>query len=219
MFVNKIIFLITISRHIKFGIAEMITDAKTSTLIQIVVNVSRVYKKREFHISTIHVDFQFNTIRIRGAVAELNVTLNPVSEDEHVPKAEIYIRTIRENSRYMQTMLPFKKIPGRITMEIVPSCVLWLNIYPREKGVSETMSPRTIITGLIIDPKIHCRIQFGGYVQTHEFHNNITGTEHKIGSLKLLPTGNEQGGYYFYILRIGRTKIAISAHHYPCQMM
>ena len=64
MFVNKIRFLITISRHIQFGTAEMITDAKTSTMIQSVVNVSRFHKKRGFRIYTIHVDGHFNTSRI-----------------------------------------------------------------------------------------------------------------------------------------------------------
>ena len=67
--------------------AGIITDADTSTMIHSVVNVRRVYKKRRFHISTLHVDEQFDTSLIRGAAAELNVTLNPMSEDEHVPEA------------------------------------------------------------------------------------------------------------------------------------
>ena len=64
MFVNQIRFFITIYRHIQFGTAETITDAKTITLIQSVVNVSRVYKKRGFRISTLHVDGQFDPSRI-----------------------------------------------------------------------------------------------------------------------------------------------------------
>ena len=64
MFVNKIRFFITISRHIHFGTVEVITDANTSTLIQSVVNVSRVYKKIGFRISTLHVNGQFGTSRI-----------------------------------------------------------------------------------------------------------------------------------------------------------
>ena len=86
MFVNKIRFFVTISRHIQFGTAKVITDAKTSTLIQSVVNMIRVYNKRGY-ISTLHLDGQFDAIYIRGAAAELNVTLIPVSEDKHVPEA------------------------------------------------------------------------------------------------------------------------------------
>ena len=64
MFVNNLRFLITISRHIQFGTEEMITDANTRKLIQSVVNMGKVYNKREFRISTLHVDGQSDTRRI-----------------------------------------------------------------------------------------------------------------------------------------------------------
>ena len=67
-------------------------------------------------------DDQFDTRRIRGSVEELNVTLKPVSEDDNVPGAERYTRTIKEGGRYVQTTFPFRKIPGRLTMELVSSC-------------------------------------------------------------------------------------------------
>ena len=64
IFVNKIIFFITISSHIQFGTAEFITDAKTSTLIQSVVSVSRFYQKIGSRISTFHVCGKFGKSRI-----------------------------------------------------------------------------------------------------------------------------------------------------------
>ena len=64
MFVNNIILFITISRHMQSGTTEVITYAKTSTLIYSAVNVSRVYKKRGFHISTLPVDGNFDTSHI-----------------------------------------------------------------------------------------------------------------------------------------------------------
>ena len=76
----------------------------------------------------------------------------------------------------MQTNFSFKKIPGRITMELVSSCVLWLNVYTRKSGVSDIISTRTIIIGLMIDYNKHYKIQFGEYVQTHDSHNKSTGT-------------------------------------------
>ena len=118
--------------------------------------------------------------------------MNPVSVDEHVPEAERYIRTIKERSRCVQTTLPLKKIPVRITMELVSSCVFWLKICPRKSGVSNTMSPRNIITGLTIDYLNHCKINFGKYVQTHESHEKITGTALTIGYPAFLTIGNEK---------------------------
>ena len=103
-------------------------------------------------------------------------------------------------------MFPFKKMTGQITMELVSSCVLWMNVCPSKSGVSDAMSPRNIITGLMIDYNKHFKLQFGEYVQTCYSHDKITGTALTIGYLALRPTINYQGGYYFYILSTGMEK-------------
>ena len=90
-------------------------------------------------------------------------------------------------------------------MELVLTCILWMNVCPKKLGVLDTMSPRTNITWLVIDYNKHCKLQFGGYVQTHESHDKSTGKARTIGDLDLRPTVNEQGGYYFYSVRTGRT--------------
>ena len=71
------------------------------------------------------------------------------------------------------------------------------------------MSTRNITTGLIIDYNKHCKLQFGEYLQIHEYHDKRTGIERTIGYLALRPTGNEQGGYYLYIIMTG-SKININ---------
>ena len=89
----------------------------------------------------------------------------------------------------------------RITMELVSSCVLWLNLYPRKSGVSDTMIHRNIITGLMIGYNKNYKLLFGEYVKTNVYHDKSNGTARTIGDLYLNPTVNDQGGYYFYSLR------------------
>jgi hypothetical protein len=81
--------------------------------------------------------------------------------------------------------------------------IFWLNAFPHRLGVSQTLSPRAIITGLGVDYNKHCRIEYGQYVQMHEKDNNSMTTR-TIGALALRPTGNQQGGYYFYSLSSGQ---------------
>jgi hypothetical protein len=69
--------------------------------------------------------------------------------------------------------------------------------------VLETLSPRAIVTGLEIDFVKHCQLEFGTYVQTHEQSDNTMRTR-TVGALAMRPTGNEQGGYYFFSLSTGR---------------
>ena len=82
---------------------------------------------------------------------ELNVTLNPMLEDNNITKADKYIRNIKESGRCVQKTFPIKKIPGRLTRKIVSSYILWLDVYPSKSWVSNTMIPRTIIIGLMIE--------------------------------------------------------------------
>ena len=64
------------------------------------------------------------------------------------------------------------------------------------------MSPKEIITGFEMNFLQHCKLQFGDYVQTHEEHMKDMKLC-TIGALSLQPTGNSQGGYYFYSLTTG----------------
>ena len=50
--------------------------------------------------------------------------------------------------------------------------VYWLNCFPLTDGISDTLSPHTIVTGQTVAVDRHCKYGFGDYVQTHEPHDN-----------------------------------------------
>lgn len=110
---------------------------------------------------------------------------------------------IKERVRATYNTLPFKKIPPRLVIKMAKQSVFWLNAFPKQNGVSDTISPHTIITGQKLDYNCQCKFQFGEYVQTHEEHDNSMSPK-TIGALALRPTGNAQGGYYFLSLSTGR---------------
>jgi hypothetical protein len=146
-------------------------------------------------------DGQFESIR--GDLAGLDITLNTVANDEHVPEVERYIRTVKDRTRSVYNSLPFKRMPARMIVEMVSHSVFWLNSFPALDGISRTLSPRAIVTGSNVTYDRHCRLEFGAYVQTHEEHDN-TMLPRTIGAIALRPTGNAQGGYYFLSLSSGR---------------
>ena len=77
--------------------------------------------------------------------------------------------------------------------------VFWLNSLPRQNRISPSLSLSTIVTGRKIDCKLHCQIEYGKYVQTHEQHDNSMDSR-TVGALALQPTGNRQGCYYLFSL-------------------
>ncbi|MEL7196301.1 MAG: reverse transcriptase domain-containing protein [Bacteroidota bacterium] len=201
MHVNRMAFLITISRHIKFGTVEFLSKADDVNILAGIKQVLHWYSKRGFSVDLIRADGRFESLR--AELTALKTSLNIVSEDEHVPEIERYIRTVKERVRSTYQVLPFKAcVPSRIMMELVYACVFWLNVFHPSPSVGG-FSPRVLMVGYHIDYKKHCRLEFGSYVQTHEAHNNSL-EQRTTGAIALRPTGNVQGGHYFYSLSTGR---------------
>ena len=104
----------------------------------------------------------------------------------------------------MQHSLPFKRIPKLLTIHIVFHSVKLLNFFPTKGGVSDTLSPRTIMSGEMLDFKKHLSLQIGQYCQVHEEDEpRNSQTARTKGAISLGPSGNLQGGYKFMALKTG----------------
>jgi hypothetical protein len=101
--------------------------------------------------------------------------------------------------------LPFKMIPLIMLINLIYSSILWINAFPPKGGVSTTLSPRNIMTGIQFDYNKHCQLPFGSYVQAHE-EPRPTNTQaaRTVGAICLGPTGNIQRSYKFLNLRTGK---------------
>ena len=117
MKVNKMPFLISISRALKFGTVAWLKNAKADTIMKHIKDVHRTYVKRGFIVEIVEVDGQFEPLR--GELAELGITLNKCSREEHVPVAERRIRTLKERCRSIFNALPFTKLPGMLVMQMI----------------------------------------------------------------------------------------------------
>ena len=78
-------------------------------------------------------------------------------------------------------------------------------MLPHADGISNTLGPRTIMTGLVADYKIHCAVPVGAYCEVHE-DPRITNTERSrtIPAIALNATGNVQGSVRFLSLTTGK---------------
>lgn len=146
MFVNKLAFLVTISRSLKFGTVECPQTRHLDQVLDAVKRRQELHAKRSFKLFTMHSDLEFDELTTPLTV--LGITLLCVPQAEHVPEAERSTRTIQNRVRSTWTMLPFRSIPNRMIIEIVEGNGMWLNTFPPNDGVSTTISPRTLIVGL-----------------------------------------------------------------------
>jgi hypothetical protein len=108
MKVNKMPFLVTMSHGIKFGTVAWLTNTKADTIMKNITEVRNVHIKRGFLLEILEADGQFEPLQ--GKLADIGVTLNKCSREEHVSVAEHRIRTLKECCCSIYNTLPFKKL-------------------------------------------------------------------------------------------------------------
>ena len=154
MYVNGIPLLVTTSRNLRFGTVEALRNRKAKTIRDAIKGVRQAYRTGGFVVKAAMMDNEFKSIR--GDLADMGIALNEAGRDEHVAEVERYIRTVKERTRATYNTLPFKRMPPTLVIEMVKQAVFWLNAFPHPKGVSESQSPRTIVTGQDVDYNRHC---------------------------------------------------------------
>ena len=201
MKINKIPFLVTISRSMRFGTVELLANQRMPTALKALLKVCNLYQGRGFRVTVALMDGKFESLR--GDLAGHGALMNAASREEHVPDAERRIRTLKERTRSTWHTLPFKRIPAQVVVQMVHNSNFWLNVFPAKPGASGDLNPRELITGCEIDYNKHCQLEFGEFVQAHEEHDNSMAAR-TAGALALCPAGNAQGGHLFYSLNTGR---------------
>jgi hypothetical protein len=173
MYVNGIPTLVTVSRNIHFATVEVLPNWNIKMLVSAIKNVVTVYRRASFIVTMTLVDGEFETMLVNLADMSPGITLNETANDEHVGDIERFIWTLKERMRAIYNTLPFNHMPPWIIIKMANNSIFWLNSFPHPNSVSAELSPRTMITGQVVDFNRHCKYEFGEYAQTHEQHNNI----------------------------------------------
>jgi hypothetical protein len=152
-YVHKIVFLVTYSRRICLTTVKWLDTRKITGVFTALCEDFNVYRRRGFIITLIHGDNEFAPLQPFLDEMPESQKLILTAKGDHVPETERWIRVIEERCRALRHSLQFNKIPLIITMYIVLQAVGMLNFFPQTTGVSETLSPTTIISGKRLDWK------------------------------------------------------------------
>ncbi len=204
MFVQGVAFLITISKHIKFITIRCIPSRTLDELRKAFDETFRIYNKFDFRVDVVHADPEFQ--KLRQDLADNDIELNVANPQEHVPEMERCIRTEKERFRSQIARMPFQgQMPVLMFRELGKFVTRWLNSFPPKGGVSQTYSPRAVVTGRAIDYKKHCLIPFGSYVEA-TMENTPTNSmlERTISGIYLGSRDVHQGGHNVMNLSTGR---------------
>jgi hypothetical protein len=204
-FINNIPLFLTLSRKICFTVVNHLADRTVLQIFKDFKEMYQYYLQRGFHIVTVHAGSEFAPLKTLIEAMPGGPMVNLASANEHVPEIERRIRVMKDRCRATRHSLPFHTIPKLMTIHIVLNVVKLLNFFPTKGGVSDTLSPKTIMSGETLDYKKHLSLQLGQYCQVHEEDNpsnsQIARTK---GAISLGPNGNLQGGFKFMALNSGK---------------
>jgi hypothetical protein len=199
-FVQGIPFFHTISRGIGFRTAHPVGDRTKATIMRVLRSVVALYQARGLTISDVHGDHELACVR----ASLLPIVVNVVPADSHVGEVERSIHTIKERARSCAHGLPFRRLPRLLVTHLVADAVRCLNRFPWPNGISVTMSPASILTGVGLPAYGHMRLEFGSYVQLFKDNDPSNSLRARsLGAIALTPTGNAQGDYFFLSLATG----------------
>ena len=113
MFVNGIVFLVSVSRKINLITIEHAPTRMASRLGSLLDRIIPVYNKAGFTVQLILMDNEFK--KIRDHVPTVN--LNTPAASKQVGEIERCIRVIKERARGIVCTLPFPHFPQQSTIE------------------------------------------------------------------------------------------------------
>jgi hypothetical protein len=214
-FVNKIPFLITLSRNICFTTVTHLSNRKIDTIFNEFKPIYIYYLQRGFQIMTVTADGEFAPLEKMLFDLPGAPRLNLTSANEHEPYIERRIRVVKERVRAVRHSLPFTSIPMQMTAHMVFFVVKLLNHFPAKGGVSSQFSPKTIMSGERIRYKQYC-LPFGTYCQVHEEDSPRNSMAARTqGAISMGPSKNKQGGQVFFNLTTGKVVSRRSWHVIP----
>lgn len=201
MFVNGVLFLVTVGRGLSLITSEYTQNCTAKCLSAGIECIIELYKQGGI-VGTVLMDNKFKPLK--QLIPSL--VINTTAAKEHVPEIERQIRLIKERGHGILNTLPFRlKILKLILIALVYHIILWLNAFPVKSWVSTTLSPWELIIRQNLDFKKHCRSPFGTYCEVHDELTPTNGMESRTHeAICLGPTGNLQGMYKFFSLKSGK---------------
>jgi hypothetical protein len=104
------------------------------------------YLQCGFRIKKMHADGEFAPLKPLIESMSGGPMVNLASANEHVPEIKRRIRVVKEQCWATRHSLPYERIPKLMTIHIVLNVVKLLKFPPTKGGVSNTLSPKTIMS-------------------------------------------------------------------------
>ena len=122
MYVQGVMFLITISKNIHLITVTHVRTRSAGVLSEAFDEVFRLYNRAGFTIAYLHVDPEFKLLRKRMEDNDIEVSF--ASAQEHVPEVERCICTVKERYCTLVQKLPYHVMPTTMIVYGIADCLM-----------------------------------------------------------------------------------------------
>ena len=167
-------------------------------IINGIEKVLTVFRNRVFRINIINADNEFKKLENK-VTAHVEIC----AAGQHIPRIERGIRFMKDRTRCYWVPLPFKKVPKIMVDDCLTMVTTCTNNFPNKNGISNTMSPASIVLGRGKIDGNNLKATFGRYYKVYYCSTDNTNKERRISAICLQPP-NSQGGYFFMNIHTGK---------------
>ena len=199
-FINGNIFLLSKSHKVDFLTAQYCNSRSLRTIVTAVEKILHKCDCRGFEITDLHGDNEFDKEAFKDFLEP--ISFHSYGREEHVGFIERPVRTIKERCRSTCSAMPYRRITILMVRSLIEGVVSMLNAFPSKNGMSDTISPATIIEG---KPKLDLEknmIVFGSYALVYSGTTN--DNKPRAVPAIALRRSNNNGGHYFMSLHSGK---------------
>ena len=166
-------------------------------IINGIEKVLTVFRNRGFQVNLINADNEFKKLENK-----VTTHIEICAAGQHVPRIERGIRFMKDRTRCYWVPLPFKRVPKIMVDDCITMVTTCTNDFPNKNGISDTMSPASIVLGRGKIDGNNLKATFGRYYEVYCGTDN-TNKERRTSAICLRPS-NSQGGYYFMNIETGK---------------
>jgi hypothetical protein len=130
------------------------------------------------------------------------ITLDITGGRSSVSDVERKIRTIKERVRGVLSTLPYK-LTVKLEDWLLQGCLYYINRMPTVNAM-DLRSPVEKLYGMVLDAKTDLKHGYGDYVEVSDEETDNTTKTRTRSAIALMPTGNRQGSWYYYLVTTGK---------------
>ena len=200
MFVNGVAYIISVFKPLEYIIISKLLKKDLGTLYTATLQHINMIRKHGYKVPLCRVDGEsaMSSEWFISKISAEGTILDTTGAGEAVSVVERKIRQVKERVRGIINTLPYK-LTEQLESWVLRYVVSRINLAPTRNN-PDYVSPREKLWGRRINVDKELKHGFGDYVQVHTSLVDNTMNERTSGALSLMPSGNLEGSWYYYLL-------------------